>query len=167
MKIDPLNKSKKKNFLEELAFLGKLRTSALFIKTGKERVRAYTGSLSIEEIWDFWRIFPVEGIGLYLGKEMINKSGVREVRLSTDGLHLFKDQIQSNILVLNPELEEKWFLGEDLELSEGMATDIVKGFVAVKSESSGDLIGVGKLNFDKNALQNFLPKERRRKERLA
>jgi len=166
MKIDPLNKSKKKNFLEELACLGKLRTRALFIKTGKERVRAYTGSLSVEEIWDFWRIFPVEGIGLYLGKEKVNKSGVREVRLSTDGLHLFKDQIEGNVLVLNPELEEKWFLGEDLELTEKMTKDIVKGFVAVKSESSNDFIGMGKINADKDALQNFLPKERRRKERL-
>ena len=160
MKIDILNKSKKKKFLEHLSYLGKLKTRALFIKTGKERIRAYSGMFSNEDIWDFWRVFAVEGIGVYLGKENVSSSGVWEVRLSTDGLHFFEDQITEGILVLNDKQEEEWFLGKEVEVE---MKDVKSDFVAVKSKSSGDFIGVGKLNKDRNLLYNYLPKERRRK----
>ncbi len=164
MKIDPLNKSKKKRFLEELSYLGKLRTKALFIKTGKERIRAYTGMLSTEEVWDFWRAFQVEGIGLYIGKENINKNGVREIRVSVDGLHFFKDQIIDGILELDKKQEEEWFLGKEVETKEWQVKNIKSDFVAVRSKNSGDFIGMGKLNKDKTLVYNYLPKERRRKE---
>jgi hypothetical protein len=123
MKIDILDKTKKKRFLEGVDYFGDLKTNALLIKTGSERIRAYTGALSTEEIWNFWRAFAVEGVGLYVGKEVIDKSGVKDVRLSLDGLHLFGDQIISGILVLNESQEEKWFLGEEV----AVGGDSVKG----------------------------------------
>jgi NOL1/NOP2/fmu family ribosome biogenesis protein len=164
MKIDPLNKSKKKKFLSEMSYLGDLKTNALLIKTGKEKVRAYTGGLSTEEIWDFWRVFAVEGIGVYIGKENVDKNGVKEVRLSLDGLNFFKDQIVSGVLVLDEGQEEEWFLGKDVEVG-GSQVESVEDFVAVKSGESGDFIGFGKLNKDKTIVYGYLPKERRRKER--
>ncbi|MAG39665.1 hypothetical protein CMI41_01725 [Candidatus Pacearchaeota archaeon] len=166
MKIDLLDKAKKKRFLQELNYLGELKTKALLIKTGKERIRAYTGALSNEEIWDFWRVFPVEGIGVYLGKDNTNKNGVREVRLSTDGLHFFGDQVAGAILILNEKQEEEWFFGKEVEMNSKQVEKINSDFVAVKAESSGDFIGVGKLNKDQTLLYNYLPKERRRKGEL-
>ena len=164
MKIDPLNKTKKKNFLAELSYLGQLKTKALLIKTGKEKVRAYTGSLSTEEIWNFWRTFAVEGIGVYVGKENVDKHGVKEIRLSLDGLDFFKEQIASGILVLDEEQEREWFLGKDVEVG-GKQIENIENFVAVKSGESGDFIGFGKLNKEKTVVYGYLPKERRRKER--
>ena len=164
MKIDILNKSKKKKYLQELSYLGELKSKALLIKTGKERIRAYTGALANEEIWDFWRVFPVEGVGLYIGKENIDKNGVREVRLSTDVLHLFGDQVTEGILVLDEEQEIDWFLGKEVVVGGSQVKDLKSYFVAVKSRSSGDFIGIGKLKKDKDLVYNYLPKERRRKE---
>jgi NOL1/NOP2/fmu family ribosome biogenesis protein len=165
MKIDLLDKTKKKKFLEGLSYLGKLKARELLIKTGKERIRAYSGAFSNEEIWDFWRIFPVEGIGVYLGKENIDKHGVREIRLSIEGLHLLGGQISEGILVLDEKQEEEWFLGKEVEVGGEQVKDLKAYFVAVKSASSGDFIGIGKLNKDKDLVYNYLPKERRRKER--
>ena len=163
MKIDILDKTKKRKFLGELEFLGKLKTNALMIRTGKERIRAYTGGLSTEEIWEFWRAFAVEGVGLYVGKETVDKNGVKEERLSVDGLHFFKEQIVSGVLILNENQEAEWFSGKEIEVGDGQVENL-QDFVAVKAESSGDFIGFGKLNKDKNLVYNYLPKERRRKE---
>ena len=35
---------------------------------------------------DVGQILPIEGIGLYVGKDMINRNGVHEIRLSLDGM---------------------------------------------------------------------------------
>jgi NOL1/NOP2/fmu family ribosome biogenesis protein len=164
MKIDILSKAKKKKFVEGVSSLGLKKVPQLLIRTGKERIRAYSGNLSKEEIWDLWRVLPIEGIGLYVGKESINRNGVRETRLSIDGLHTWKEQITENVVELDEALEEEWFRGGKLELGEG--NDFIKfsgKFVAVKSESSGDFIGTGKVSVDGLVLHNFLPKERRRK----
>ena len=160
MKIEPLNKSKKKKFLEGFLGFGKLRTNALLLKTGKEKVRAFTGDLSNEELMALWRLFPVEGVGLYIGKETIDKkSGRKEARLSLDGLHFFKDQIKENILVLNKKQTEIWFKGENLEFETG-----IEGGKFVAVSDGEDLIGTGKISNDGKVLVSFLPKERRRRD---
>lgn len=164
MKIDILSKAKKKKFVDGVSSLGLEKIPQLLIRTGKERIRAYSGNLSKEEIWDLWRVLPIEGIGLYVGKDSFNRNGVQETRLSIDGLHIWNEQITGNVVELDDDLEEVWFKGEKLELGEG--NDFVKfsgKFVAVKSKSSGDFIGTGKVSVDGLVLHNFLPKERRRK----
>lgn len=161
MKIDPLNNAKKKKFVEAISYLGVGKIGELLIKTGKERIRAFSGSLSVEEIWDFWRLFPVEGIGLYLGKEMITKNGERKVRLSLDGLHLLKDQISGNIVDLEEEQVGEWFRGKDIDLTEEQTRKYkdYEGFVAVRFGE--DFLGTGNISQDGKRLFGFLPKERR------
>lgn len=163
MKIQILDKTKKKRFLEGVSELGLKKMRHLLIMTGKERVRAFSGDLSNEEIMTFWKLFNIEGIGLYIGKEQIDrKNGRREVRLSLDGLHLLKDQISGNIIDLNEEQEEKWFSGEDIDFSKcGKIKE--RGFVAVRSEKTKDFIGTGKISADGTMLFSYLPKERQRK----
>ncbi len=166
MKITLLDKAKKKKIISEVADLGLKKIPQLLIKTGAERIRAFSGSLSKEEIMEIWRIVPLEGIGLYVGKERIDRrTGAREVRLSLDGLHTWKEQIDGNILQLNEKQEDLWFAGENIELSEEQKKKFenVRGFVSVRSSDNKDFIGTGKIGNDRKILFGFLPKERRRK----
>ncbi|MBT3397664.1 hypothetical protein HOA55_03250 [archaeon] len=163
MKISILDKTKKKKFIAGVEDLGMKKIPELLIRTGRERIRAYSGNLSKEEIMELWMILPFEGIGLYVGKDMVNRSGVREVRLSVDGLHTWKDQIDGNILKLSEEQEELWFRGKNIELDAGQSGGVEGKFVAVQSADGKDLIGTGKLDGEGKVLYGFLPKERRRK----
>jgi len=173
MKITILDKAKKKKFIAGLTNLGIKKIPQLLIRTGKERVRAYSGNLSKEEIMNLWHVLPFEGIGLYVGKDFISRSGVREVRLSIDGMHTWKDQLEGNIVVLTEKQEAVWFRGKNIELS-AEQTNGMTGFVSVKSActarctphaagvTSSDFVGVGKIGND-GILYGFLPKERRRR----
>ena len=160
MKIQILDKTKKKKLISGLEEFGINKIQELLIRTGKERIRAYSGNLSKEEIMDLWRILPIEGIGLYIAKEIIDKDGKKEIRLSIDGLHLLKDQIKNNIITLNEKQEKEWFKSNKIDFERQSK---LKGFVAVKSSDEKDFIGFGKISQDQKNLFGFLPKERRRK----
>lgn len=160
MRIDILNKSKKDEFLEEVSYLGKFKLPHLFIATGGETIRVYSGGLSSNEVLDVWRNFPIEGVGLYFGKKIIDKHGKKESRLSLDALHLLKKNINNHIIEINKEQMEKWFLGDNIELTTEQKEKYkdINNFVAVKYEE--DFIGTAKLN-SQYILMSFLPKERR------
>jgi len=166
MKLKILDKAKKKKIIQQIENLGIKKIEPLLIKTGIERIKAYTGSLSKEEIHALWRIVSIEGIGVYFGKEIISKkTGEKEIRLSVDGIHLLQNQITSNIIILTKEQEEEWFRGKDIELSEEQTKkyDFKKEFVAIKSSDKDDFIGTGKMSADGDIIFNYLPKERRRR----
>lgn len=165
MKIQILDKTKKKKFINEISELGVEKIPYLLIKTGKERIRAFSGSLSSQELMALWRIFPVEGLGLYIGKQMLDKkTGRKQARLSLDGLHVLKDQIEKSkqVLILTKQQEEDWFKGKIIELDK--KEQKLTGFVAIKSADKKDFIGFGKISVDKDILIGFLPKERRRRD---
>ena len=162
MKIQVLDRAKKKKFIEGLSDLGIKKIPQMLVRSGKERIRAFSGDLDRKAIMDIWHMLPIEGVGLYVGKDMVNRSGVREVRLSLDGMHVWKDQLDERIIELTPEQEEDWFLGKNIELNEKQ--DVELGFVNVKA--GVDFVGVGKVGADGKTLFSFLPKERRRKPRM-
>ena len=162
MKIEVLSRAKKKKFIEGLSELGITKIPQMLVRSGKEKIRAFSGNLDREQIMEIWRLLPIEGIGLYVGKDMVNRSGVREIRLSLDGMHVWKKQLNKRILKLTKEQETDWFLGRDIELNEKQR--MKNGFVSVKS--GDDFVGVGKIGDDGKILFGFLPKERRRKERM-
>lgn len=164
MKIQILDRTKKKKFIAGVADLGMKKIRELLIRSGTERIRAYSGHLSNEEIMDLWRILPIEGVGLYVGKEMMNRSGVREVRLSLDGMHLWKEQLTERVFDLTAEQEAEWFVGKDIELNEDQIGEISDGFVSVRSGM--DFVGMGKIGDSEKTLFGFLPKERRRKSMI-
>ena len=166
MKIQIMDRAKKKKFIAGLSDLGMKKIPELLIKSGKERVRAYSGDLSTEQIMEIWRLLPIEGIGLYVGKDMVNRNGVREIRLSLDGMHIWKEQLIKRILILSKEQEKNWFLGKNIELDDSQIGKISTGFVSVKSADGKDFVGVGKIGSDGAMLFGFLPKERRRRERM-
>lgn len=161
MKIQILDRTKKKKLLSELGEFGLEKIPELLIRSGSERIRAYSGDLSTEEIMGLWRILPIEAIGLYVAKEKIDKNGVREVRLSVDALHLWKNQIKDKIIILSEEEEKEWFKSNKVDLEKPTK---FKGFVVIKSADEKDLIGTAKVSDEGKKLLGFLPKERRRKE---
>lgn len=180
MKIDVLSRAKKKKFVEGLSDLGIKKIPQMLVRSGKEKIRAFSGDLDREAIMDIWHLLPIEGIGLYVGKDMVNRNGVREVRLSLDGMHVWKDQLEvdlsgvsvvggrcvgawGRVVCLSEEQEVDWFLGRDIELDKKQKMDA--GFVSVKAGE--DFVGIGKVGADGNILFGFLPKERRRKERMS
>ena len=135
----------------------------LLIKSGKERIRAYSGDLSTEQIMEIWRLLPIEGVGLYVAKDMINRNGVHEIRLSIDGMHLWKEQLTERVFELSKDQEIEWFKGNNVDLTEDQIGKISNGFVNVMSCSGSDLVGMGKIGNEGKTLYGFLPKERRRK----
>lgn len=156
-----LDNSKKKKFIQGISSLGIDDINELLIRSGSERIRAYSGDLSTEEINQIIDVFPVESIGLYVGKEIVNrKTKKSETRLSLEGVNLWKEQIKKQIISIDKETEDRWFKGEDILIKD--FENIKEGFVIIKSQESGDLIGVGKLGKEK-IIFNYLPKERRRK----
>ncbi len=161
MRIDVLSRAKKKKFIEGLFDLGIRKVPQMLVRSGKEKIRAFSGDLRKSEILDLWRILPIEGIGLYVGKDMVKRNGVREVRLALDGMHVWKEQLTERVLELNKNQEIEWFAGRDVELREDQK--VGAGFMSVKAGE--DFVGVGKVNTDGDTLFGFLPKERRRKER--
>jgi NOL1/NOP2/fmu family ribosome biogenesis protein len=179
MKIDVLSRAKKKRFLAAVEGFGISKVDEVLIRTGKERIRAFSGDLDKTEILALWRVLPVEVIGLYVGKDFVSRHGKRETRLSLDGIHAWKSQVESaisgrlvvrgsggsaRVVQLSEEQEEKWFLGENIELSSEQGK-IGEGFVAVKSGE--DFVGTGKVDAEGKILYSFLPKERRRKPKMS
>jgi len=161
MKIQIMDRAKKKKFVAGVADLGMVKIPEMLVKSGKEKVRAFSGSLNKDEIYDIWRMMPIEAVGLYVGKDAVNRSGVREVRLSLDGMHVWKEQLTERVFELTAEQEEEWFAGKDVDLNEGQVGKISDGFVSVKSGK--DFVGVGKIGSEGKILFGFLAKERRRK----
>jgi NOL1/NOP2/fmu family ribosome biogenesis protein len=117
----------------------------LLIQFGKEKIRAYSGEFSTEELKFLEKNIRIESLGLYL----LNKKD--EFRLTFDGVSLFKDQITKNIIELNSDQAKQWLSGNDLLIKEN------RGFVILRYE--GELIGCGKSTGER--ITNFVPKERR------
>ena len=163
MKINILSRAKKKKFTEGLNDLGIKKIPQMLVRSGKERIRAFSGSLDREQIMDIWKLLPIEGIGLYVGKDMVNRNGIHEIRISLDGMHIWKEQLTKRVLCLTEKQEVDWFLGKNIELSEKQ--NIEAGFANVRAGE--DFIGTGKVGADGKTLFSFLPKERRRKERMS
>lgn len=155
-----IDKSKKKKFIDGISNFGISKIDDILIKWGSERIRDYSGTLSREDFGALVAITPIEGIGLYVGRDSIDKkTGVHEYRLSLDSVHLWKDKINDSILDLDEDQEKEWFLGNDIALRIEQVNSL-SGFVVIRSMKDKDFIGIGKLGAN-NILYNFLPKERR------
>jgi len=144
-------KAQKKKILEKLSYYGITKLPHLLIPSGKEKIRGYSGDLSMDEISNLGNIANMENIGLYLFHEYET-----EIRLSTDAIHILKDQITKNILVLNKDQKQMWFKGQDIPIPDEWKNQ-ENGFRVLKFED--DFIGCGKLVDDR--LINYMPKERR------
>lgn len=152
--LNILDAAKKKKFIEKVSYLGIKKFPYLLMQTGRERIVAYSGSFSREEISKLCQFLSVEGIGLYFAKD--TDEGIR---MSLDALHTIKEEVRTGIVELNEKQEKEWFLGKNIELDEKQEEKYkeLEGFVAIKSGE--DFIGTGRKRG--KVINNFLPKERR------
>jgi len=115
--------------------------------SGKEKMRAFTGNLTKEELRKLSEITFIESIGLYIMNWQND-----EIRLTIDGATFFKDQIKKGIFEMNDKQFEEWMHGKDLEIK-----NEERGFRVMKYKK--DFFGMGKLSAEK--ISNFVPKSRR------
>lgn len=147
-----IKSSEKKDILKELnEQFGITEIPYLLIESGKEKIRAFSGSLSKEEIMKIGEIANVEGVGFYFLKK--EETGIRP---SFEGLIMLKEQITKNILDIDDKQLEQWIRGHDLEIT------VPQGVYAIRCKS--DFFGCGKSNGIK--IFNYVPKERRIKKPL-
>jgi len=124
----------------------------LLIESGKERIRAFSGHLSKEEILQLNKLTNIELIGIYF----IKKESQKEMRLTLDATHLLKDQITKNIIELTELQMSDWLRGHDLNVQHKNGSFIIK--------YPPYFLGYGKSI--KNKILNFIPKNRRLKNKL-
>jgi len=145
--MKPLTSTDKKRIVEQLTKqFGITQIPYLIIQFGKEKLRAYSGNLSKEELYYLDRELRIENIGLYFAKQ--ENDGIR---LTLDGIQLFKDQISKNILELDNEQAEQWLRGNDLPISSDNSWKVLR--------HKDEFLGCGKSTGER--ISNFMPKERR------
>ena len=139
--------SEKKRITKQLQEqFGISKISQLLIRFGKEKIRAYSGNLSTEELKELDKILRIETAGLYIAKQQTDG-----IRITMDGVQLFKNQITKNILELNDKQKQDWLQGNDLDIKINNAFKILK--------YQKDFLGCGKSTGER--ITNFVPKERR------
>lgn len=117
----------------------------LLVETGKQKIRAFSGSMSRDEVAELSNIANVELFGLYLLKQE------GSLRISLDGCKVLENQIDKGVLELDEEQFNLWMNGDSLDLK------IERGIYIVKF--SGDFLGCG--ISDGQKLINYVPRERR------
>jgi len=148
MNIHFIKSSEKKRIIEQLnEQFGIESLPYLLIETGKEKIRAFSGSLSKEEISELSRTLNIEIIGQYLIKKE------HDLRLSMDATQILSKQITKKVVEINEEELDLWLHGYDLPIK------TERGTVILKYQSN--FVGSGKSNCDK--IINHVPKERRLK----
>ena len=147
MRVEFYNSKKRKELLDELnEVFGIKQLPKVLFETGKEKVRGFTGDLTIDELYALDRLANVEFMGLYLFKK-----DMQFLRLGFDGAILLKDQIVKNVIEIDTDQLSKWMAGHNLDII------VPKGIYVVRCD--GDVFGCGVS--DGKHLINFVPKERR------
>tara|TARA_Y100000310_G_scaffold342359_1_gene445305 strand:- start:6498 stop:6953 length:456 start_codon:yes stop_codon:yes gene_type:complete len=148
MNIKFIKSSGKKKILAQLSEqFGITKLPYLLIAGGKEKIRAFSGSLSKEEIFELNKLTKIEGLGTYLIKQEADKP----FRLSLDATHLLSKQISKNIFTLNDQQLADWLHGLDIQVKAPNALLVLK--------HGSDFLGCGVSNGKK--IYNYIPKERR------
>ena len=146
MKVRFIRSSEKKRIesaLKEQFGISKL--PYLLLETGKEKIRAFSGALSKEELLDLAQLVNIEIIGLYIVRKE------HDIRLSFDATQLLNKQLKKNIVDITDEQLALWIRGHDLETAGPRGTVIIR--------HGSDFFGCGKSTGER--IINHVPKERR------
>src|SRR3989344_4494688 len=160
MTIDLLDRTKKKKILEMLEKeYGIMQLPHLFIKSGKEKIRIFSGSLSKEELNDLAKTVHVDSIGIKLLTLETFNGEKQGIRLSFDILNMpeIKSQITKNFLEITDEQLSTWLKGDNLDLDIKKENKELKSrFIIIKHNN--DFFGIAR---NQGFLKNYVPKERR------
>ncbi len=147
MKVEFYDTKKRKKLLTQLnEQFGVSELPRVLFETGKEKVRGFSGDLTIDELYSLDKIANIEFIGLYLFRQELIY-----LRIGFDEALLLKNQFSKNIVELNESQVLEWMNGKSLQIS------LAKGIYVVKRNE--DVFGCG--ISDGHNLINFVPKERR------
>ncbi|MEK6836479.1 MAG: hypothetical protein AABX94_02320, partial [Nanoarchaeota archaeon] len=147
MKVEFYNSKQRKELLERLnKQFGVTSVPKILFETGKERIRGFSGDLTIDELYALEGLANIEFIGLYLFKQ-----DMEFIRLGFDGALFFKEQFSKNVVNLTDEQVDGWMNGHNLDVV------LEKGMYIVRHGS--DVFGCG--FSDGKGLINFVPRERR------
>ncbi len=162
--IDLLDKTKKKkilNLVEEEYGISEL--PHLFIKSGKDKIRIFSGSLSKEELNTLAKTIHVDSIGIkLLTLEKFNSK--ESLRLSFDILNMpeISSQITKNFIEINQEQLKTWLKGDNIILTKKEIEELKElnsEFIIIKHKD--DFFGIAKNQINQGFLKNYVPKERR------
>ncbi len=152
MPLKILNKNEKQEIEKKLnQQFGIKEIPGMIIKAGKEKLFLFSGNFDKEQIKKLEKKVFIEKIGIYFAK-LVDE----QIRLSIEGTQILKTQIKNNILEINKEQTEQWMMGRELQIATGK-----KGFLVMKHND--DFLGCGKAS--ENKIGNFIPKNRRLKEK--
>ena len=141
-----LTQAERNNLLAELEQqFGIAQLPNILLETGKEKIRAFSGSMTAKELLALADIAHVEIIGLYVARKE------HDLRLSFDATQLFAAQLSKNIIDITSEQKDLWIRGNDLPINAQRGTVIIR--------CSSDFLGCGKSTGEK--ITNHVPKERR------
>lgn len=147
MNVKFLSSHEKKEIIKQLSeTYGIDKLNYLLFQIGKEKIRAFSGSMTKEELSKIARYVNVEIIGIYLLK--FERDGIR---LSHDAVTLLADKITKNIIEVTDEQAKEWMKGKDLEIK------MENRYVVIRNKNL--LLGCGKSTGER--IINFVPKERR------
>lgn len=147
MKVEFYNSKQRKELLEKLkSTFGIKEVPSILFETGKEKIRGFSGDLTIDELYALDRITNIEFLGLYLFRQELGYT-----RLGFDGALLLKDEISKNVVDIDSAQLEKWMTGHNLEIVKDRGIYVIK----CGKDTFGCAISDGK------HLINFVPKERR------
>ena len=147
-----LSKKEKKEIENKLYYqFGIQEVPGILLRRGAERIFLFQGSYTKKDIKDLELNIPTERVGVYFSKIIGNK-----IRLSIEGIHALKDQINKNIFELDKKQAEQWMTGEELLIETGK-----NDFLIMKHK--GDFLGCGKASEKK--IGNYVPKSRRLKNK--
>ncbi|MEI6849594.1 MAG: hypothetical protein WCK29_01005 [archaeon] len=151
MHVHFIKTPEKRDIIEQLnGQFGVTDLPYLLIESGKEKIRAFSGSLSKDEIAKLSEIAHIELIGMYLIKKE------SDMRLSLDATNVLQKQITKNIIDLSDAEYELWVRGTDLDMKKPRGTYVMK--------YKSDFVGCGRSN--ELCLFNYMPKDRRLKNTI-
>jgi NOL1/NOP2/fmu family ribosome biogenesis protein len=155
MGISFIFRNDKEKLIKQLGYYGIKKLPYLLTKSGKEKIRGYSGSLTTNEITELNNEIGIELLGIYLFHDYHDN-----MRLSFDAIYALKDQITENVIELDDKQAEEYLKGRDLALSNADKEKFKSESLGFKIIKHGDeFIGTGKLTGDR--IVNYMPKERR------
>lgn len=150
MNIDVVEKKQRKEIKEELNqnYGIDLDFSFHLIRSGKEKIRIFTGDINETELSVLNSLVRIDSLGMYFA---FLKDGLR---LSLDASIVFGRKAKKNILELNKDQAIAWMAGKNLDIKEFKEIEFKSPLVKYKD----DILGQGKIT---ESIWNFVPKERR------
>jgi NOL1/NOP2/fmu family ribosome biogenesis protein len=151
MKVELFDNTKKKKVIQILNNnYGITELPWLLIKTSKEKIRAYSGGLSWDELNELAKTIHIELVGMPLCS-IIDENA----RINFDAINLpiIKNQIKENFIEITEEELKEWIKGNNIERE----SNLTAPFVLVRYKN--DFFGVASNR--RTFLQNYVPKERR------